>query len=775
MKDSEQTFRLDTSTKQSELEIDIRTFFERLFQKWKLIIICLLLFVSAGVLYLRYANDTYELTAMIFINDSDSGGMSNELSNFSDLEGLNQSSVSVFNEIGILKSRSLMESVVKRLNINVSYYSDGKINNSLINPDDVPFKLTFSFQDSVFYNMSKRFEIKILSGDKFQFLEEDSNLSRTVQFGNAIKYSQGEITVTPISSGQQLVPGESYFVRIEPIENVVDVIHKKLVIEPLDKNSSLVQLYLQDQLWNRGRIILNELIQVYNEEAIAYKNLITENTDKFVSKRLEDISQELSSVDQGVQDYKVENRLSDMDYESSLILETNTELNRQLVDLNSQIRVVDYVINYLENNDNNLIPANIGLEDESIASNVTVYNDLLLERNRIRDVSSERNPAVVNLNGQLNALRANIMQSLVNLRSSIEFLILDLREQEGKLNYRKSNAPKQEKELEVIKRKQQIIESLYLYLLQKREENAISIGVPVPNAKIVDSAYGSTVPISPNPLLVIISSVFMGLFAPVILTGFQLVVNNKIQTSDELKNLLPAPFLGDIPLWKNKGFEIVVDETKKTSIAEAFRILRTNIDYMLSTKNRVKKIFVTSTLAGEGKTFITLNLASTLASNGKRVLVVEADMRKPKIKRYLQLENKMGLSNYLASNSLRFDNIISSSSKISFDVISAGDLPPNPTTLLSSERFSELLVQLEESYDFILIDTAPVGLVTDTLIISKEADLFLYVVRSNMVDRRLLKIPQELYKNQRLTNMTTILNASNFRNNGYGYSYGYGS
>jgi len=447
-----------------------------------------------------------------------------------------------------------------------------------------------------------------------------------------------------------------------------------------------------------------------------------------------------------VEDFKTKNKLTDIDFEASLDLTSNSELEKKIVDLTSQIQLVNYIQNHMDMNKDDLIPANMGLNDNTTTGNTAAYNKLLLEKNRIIKNSSELNPTVINLDAQIATLRQSIEQSLINLKSSLTFSLKEAKNQEYRLNARRQNAPKQEREFQDIKRKQLIVETLYLYLLEKREENAIKMGIPVPNAKIIDRADGSDTPVAPKRTL----------------------------TREDVEGLVKAPIIGDIP--KNNSKEkLIIGSQHKGQIAEAFRVLRTNVNFMLTKiDNESKTIFVTSTIGSEGKTFISINLASSLALLGKKVLLIGADIRKPKINEYLKTTSRIGLTNYLVDSNLELADIICKNEDSDFDLLVSGDIPPNPSELLLNGRFKNVINYGKENYDYVIIDTAPVNMVTDTLLLGEEADLFIYVVRSNFLDKRLLKVPKLLYEQKRLPNMTILLNDLNIDKHGYGYGYGYG-
>ena len=403
---------------------------------------------------------------------------------------------------------------------------------------------------------------------------------------------------------------------------------------------------------------------------------------------------------------------------------------------------------------------------------------MLLERNRILQSSSETNPVIVNLNKQINNLRGSITQSLINLTSSLTISLNQAQKQETRLASKLSEVPRQEREFRNIERQQQIIEALYLYLLQKREENAITLAVTVSNAKIIDKAYGSDTPIAPKRKIIYLAALLLAGVVPFSVLYILFLIDNKVHSLKDVENVVKAPMLGDIPQVK-KDSNILVSEQDGSVVSESFRLLRTNINFMLANaKEGCKTIFVTSTVSGEGKTFVSINMASVLALTDKKVLLIGADIRKPRLFDYLALSKDKGLTHLLMDKNLPIAEVIERVKGTNFDILHAGVVAPNPSELLMNGRFEKIIEELKKEYDYIIIDTAPIQAVTDTLLLSNNnlADLYIYVIRANYLDKRLLQIAKRMYDEKRLPNMAILVNASDYekRNYGVGYGYNYG-
>ncbi len=756
-----------------EEPVNYREKIEKYGYHWKWFVLGVVLALAGAYTYLRYTPNQYAVATTILIDDETTGGLPSELSAFEDLGLMGGGKKSIENEIGLLKSRSLMERVVKELGINATYFKKGRVREIELYKNDIPFKINFFSKDSLFYNRDTAFSIQAISSTHFTLKDSEGNNSSEHVFGENIATNFGDITVTP-KAINAINTDDEIIVQISPLKSIAGGLRNNLQVELLYKNSSLIELGLKSTIKLKAQEILNDLVRQYNKDAVEDKSLIGNNTNTFINERLAVIEKDLSGVDKGVEDFKTSNKLTDISSEATLVLESNAELEKKIVDLNTQLRLADYVSEYVANNTEKLIPANLGLSDGAVNSNSARYNELLLERNRILKSSSEKHPVIVTLNDQLNQLRGSISQGLVNLKSSLRIALNDAKNEEYKMNSKITSVPKQEREFRDIQRQQQIIETLYLYLLQKREENAISLAVTVPNAKIIDTANGSDIPVSPKRKIVYMAAALLGLVIPFIVLYILFLLDNKIHTSKDVEAVVKAPILGEIPHSKSEN-KIVVNENEQDSIAESFRMLRTNIYFMLSgIKERSKTIFFTSTLGTEGKTFISLNLASVLAKSNKKVLLIGADVRKPKLNEYLNLKVSKGLTHFLMDDTLKVSDVIDNYPEFGFDILNSGIVPPNPSEMLMNGRFDEVMAYGKEHYDFVIVDTAPVHLVTDTLLLSHHANLTLYVVRANYLDKRLLEIPQKMYSEERLPNMAVLINDVDLKKGGYGYGYGYG-
>lgn len=751
--------------------VNYREKIEKYIFNWRWFVLAIILALIAAFLYLRYTPKQYQASTVILIDNGNNSGNGANMAAFKDL-GLTADKTPIEDEMIILKSKSLMESVVKNLGLNISYYEVGYLRTFELYKEASPLKVTFFNKNAAFYMLNTSFKINIKSVTKFEMLDSEGNKLSDHVFGDNITSPWGNFTVTPTNIKNNST-NKQVLVQISPLKSIATGFIKRLKIDFVMDDSDILELTLSDKINLKAEVILNSLVENYNKNTVENKSLIAQNTNVFIMKRLETIEQDLSVADKGVKTFKTSNKLTDIATEADLVLNAHTAAEQKIIDLNTQLKLTAYVMDYLSSNPEDLIPANLGLVDASITGNSQRYNELLLERNRILKSSGIINPVIINLNTQIKELRKTVTQSLVNLKSSLTISLNAMKQQETLLNSKIIAVPGQELEFRNIQRQQQIIETLYLYLLQKREENAITLAATMPNAKVIDAAEGSNSAISPNDNVTYLIAIFIGFLVPFIGLYIVFLLDNKIHTAKEVEKIIKAPFLGDLPHTKQDK-KVVVSDSKRNNEAEAFRLLRTNINFMLANvKEPCKTIYVTSTVPNEGKTFISINLAAVFALSNKKILLIGGDLRKPKLAEYLNITNDNGLTDFLIDPKMTASTIIETIQEHNFDVITTGNVPPNPAELLMNGRFEELISYAKTKYDYIIVDTAPVSLVSDTLLLSVKADLFLYVIRANHIDKRLLEIPKKLLKENKLTNMSVVLNDSDLKK-GYGYGYGYG-
>ena len=559
--------------------------------------------------------------------------------------------------------------------------------------------------------------------------------------------SRIETPIGPLS----LVPQESAMdwdgvlqISYTPVEMAMDRLREQVQIFPnSERQSFLVNFSMDYPLIDKAELIVNSLVDQYNQDVTYDKAQVTRSTSAFINSRLKLISKDLEDADSKVADFKDRNQLTDMETEARLYMQNATANEQQLVEYQTQLSLADMMRETAVSGEYNLLPSNIGLTDPSITANIQKYNDLVLERDDLLKSATPDNPVVQQLHRNLAQVRNTLKTSLDNYRKVLQGHVDALQSQKSKFETRLNEIPNQERGFKDISRQQQTVETLYLFLLQKREETEIKAAATPANLKIVDAAYGSPKPVAPRGLVVLFGSLIFGFLVPFSVLYLKFLLDNKIHSRKDIEEKFNAPILGELPT----SDDPIVRDNDRSALAEAFRILRTNVAFMLGKKKDSAVIFVTSTTSGEGKSFVTTNLSRILSMSGKRVLLIGADIRSPKVLDYLGLSHiqhtNIGITQYLINPEMPVDNIIiMKPSPYDFDIVYSGYIAPNPAELLMNGHFKDIIEFGRQNYDFVLVDTAPVSLVTDTLLISEHADMTIYVARANYLDKRLLNVPK---------------------------------
>lgn len=765
-------------------DFNIREAIDRYLDYWQWFVLAVCLCVTMAYVYLRYTTPQYSASTTILVKDDKKGGMLSELSAFADMGIGGGMKSNVDNEVEILKSRTLVERTVLKLELNISIIEKGKVN-SVEKYKNGPIEVHFINVKPSFYTDGMRWEFVKLTPDSFKLIdkteEDDSFLlsnKKEFRYGEIIATRNGNLIITKsnIKKPKVELEGKTISIVVNPLEKVVASFQGRLKVNPISKTSSVVEVSIVDPVVEKAELFLDNLIQIYNEDAAEDKSYISENTSKFVANRLLLITQELDGVEKDVQSFKTSNKLTDIETEAKLFIEGSTEYNKKRVEIEIQLNMVASMLDFIKkSNNSDLLPTNMISKDEGATGLMDSYNQLVLERNRILKSATVDNPTVIKLDQQLSSLKMNITESLRRLQSNLNIQKRDLKSQEGLLDSKISDIPVQERQFRVIARQQKVKEELYLYLLQKREETAISLAATEPNARVIDAAKASKIPVSPKKSIIYLAALFLGLLIPFGILYVMDLLDTKVKSRFEITRKLSIPFLGEVP--KSETPNEIVDTTSRSSTAEAMRIVRMNLDFMLNQvpDGKAKTVLFTSTLSGEGKTFLSVNLAGIFALSGKKVLLIGMDIRNPKLNEYIDLPSSAGLTNYLSSQEAKIEDYIFKHKGFEqLYVLPPGSIPPNPTELLMNKKVDELFAQFKNDYDFIIVDTAPVSLVSDTLIIAKYADTFVYVVRANVLDKRMLHIPEVLYREKKLPNMALLLNDAETKK-GYGYGYGYGA
>lgn len=755
--------------------------------KWYWFAISLFITLTIAVLYLLSTPPIYTRTAAILVKDnSKSSSSTSAMNDFSDL-GIFKSNTNINNELLTLKSPTLMTEVVNRLGLNETF----TIRKGLKNVDLYKVSpVTITFCDKTEVPLS--FTIKFSSKEAFAISEleisgEDIGETLSAQMGDSIQTSAGIMIVSPTQEFTDAFIGTSIRYVRGSVRAAVDTYSNALVAELGNEDATIINLSINDTSIRKAEDILNTLIEVYNENWIRDKNQIAVSTSQFISDRLGVIESELGHVDENISSYKSEHLLPDVQAASSLYMAQSAENNKELSTLNNQLSTAQYIRRELNTKQlDQTLPANSGIVSANIETQISEYNNLVLDRNRLIANSSEKNPLVKNMASSLQSMQRTIIQSVDNLIVSLNTQIRSLRRQEEATTNRLASNPNQAKYLLSVERQQKVKEELYLYLLQKREENELSQAFTAYNTRLITAPRGSMFPTAPRKMNILLVAFAVGLLVPAVGIFMKENMNTKVRGRKDLENL-SIPFIGEIPQYsgtKKKWWEfkhrkrqdmkiIVVNEGNRNIINEAFRVLRSNMDFMASKDNNQHVFVLTSFNSGSGKSFLAINIAISFAIKKKKILVIDGDLRHRTVSSYVDSPNK-GLSDYLNNQIEDWKEIIVSyKGYTNLHILPIGTIPPNPTELLEDSKLSMLIEALRPEYDYIFIDCPPVDIVADAQIIEKWADRTIFVVRSGLLDRSMLSELENMYTGKRFKNLSMILNGTESTGGRYGYRYGY--
>ena len=770
--------------KQADDFIRIQDLFYLCVNKWYWFAISLAVTIGIAVIYLLTTPPLYTRSASLLVKEDSKG---NSLGDAAGLMGdfdLFQSNTNVNNEIQSLQSPAVMLDVVKRLHLDVSYHTDGGFYKKVLYGGDCPYTVSFSdLQDneSVSFTINPGQDGQVLLTD-FSRGGEDLEGEVRAALNDTVDAPVGKLVLTAASDSAYEAP---IYVSRAGYQKTTENYASSLSVTLNDEKSTVINLSFKDVCVQRAEDILNTVIAVYNENWIKDKNQIAVSTSAFISDRLGVIERELGNVDENISSYKSEHLLPDVQAAASMYMAQSSETNAQILALNTQLSMARYIRNYLTNSTskNQLLPANSGIESPGIEQQISNYNTAQLRRNDLVANSSERNPLVIDMDQSLENMRHAIVTSIDNHITTLNTQIRSLQLSEQQTTERIAANPSQGKYLLSVERQQKVKEALYLFLLQKREENELSQAFTAYNTRVITPPTGSMIPTAPVKKNIALVAIALGFLIPVVIIFIRENMNTKVRGRKDLETL-SVPFVGEIPLAESgkkkktahTAKEILIRQGKRDIVNEAFRVLRTNLEFILDAKeekDRASVTLVTSFNPGSGKTFLTMNTAATFAMKGKRVLVVDGDLRHGSASAYVGSPKK-GLSDYLGKRENHVEDLmVEKEGYAGLYVLPVGTIPPNPTELLAEPRLAELIEKMRSRFDYILIDCPPVDIVADTQIIGKLADRTVFVVRAGLLERDMLPELQRNYDEKRFKNMALVLNGTEGGGNRYGYRYGY--
>lgn len=750
---------------QEEQSLSLQDYIRRYFRYWYLFPIFFILALTTAFFYLQITQPVYSAKTSILIKDEEKGLGGTQGDILSELSNQFGGNKLVENELEILKSQTLMSQVVKDLNLDVSYSTKSGLKTiNLYGASPIIVKPEVITE----YGLEEPMLIHITDSTHFTFNDED----KLHTYGQRFNNSWGAFVIT---KGK---PSDVTDIKISfsDVRNITEGMLNRLTVQQPNIKSTVIELTFEDVSVQRGKDVLNKLLDVYVQSSLSDKNSEASNTLKFIETRLGLITGELGDVEKDVESYKTSQGITDISAESQLFLENIKENDSKLNEVNTQISILESVDDYIKNSGAGApAPATYMINDPVLVSLLTKYNELDLQRERYARTTTANNPLLQTINTQLEGTRQAIRENVQNLRRGMDVTKRNLQGINSRFSAGLRSIPQKEREFVGIKRQQSIKEGLYLYLLQKREETALMYASTVTDSRLIDAPISNRYPIKPKKSVIWLAAGFVGLLIPIILINLIFLLNNTVQNREQIEQTSHTSILGEIGLMKTSsgdpGEDAIIKMTSRSAVAEQFRALRTNLQYLGDGGCRV--LMFTSSIGGEGKSFVSINLAASLAYSDKRVLLIGLDLRKPTLHERLQIPNQHGVSNCLIGQGTFSDFIQTTVVHPKFDVLTSGPIPPNPSELLSNGRLPILIAQLRKEYDYILIDSPPYGLVTDSSLIAEYVDATLYLVRFNYTIIDHLKRIGDLHRTKRFANLSIIFNGVNY-GAGYGYGYGYG-
>lgn len=766
--------------------------------KWKWFVLSLAVCIGVAVIYLLRTPSVYTRTATLLIEDNDKGGSisASEMS-FADL-GLFQSNTNVNNEIIAMSSPALMQDVVRRLHLDMTYSADGRFHDEVLYGSTLPVTVALNeFTDGESASLTMYVDTSgavslydfrtILNGENVRYKDVVQG-----KVGETVETPLGGIVVNPTAFFSLVGDGMEITVSKSTLYGATTAYSSKLTVSLLQKEATVVSLSMEDVSVQRAVDVLNTLISAYNESWVSAKNQIAVSTSAFIDDRLRVIEHELGAVEEDISSYKSKNLIPDLQASSDLYIQQSSETEVKLLELSNRMYMVRYISDYMSREENafELLPAGTGIESTGIEGQILEYNNKLLERNYLVASSSTSNPLVVDADQALQSMRATILTSLENYTVMLQNQMESLRQQESKATDRIAATPDQAKYLLSVERQQKVKESLYLFLLQKREENELSQAFTAYNTRLITPPVGSLAPTSPARMQILLIAFVLGLVIPMGVFFLKENGNTRLRGRKDLESM-SVPYIGEIPMCdgkkssiryrlrnltrrgaKNDDVEVVVKEGVRNVVNEAFRVVRTNLEFMhVPSSGHV--YMTTSFNPGSGKTFITVNVAVSLAIRGRKVLVVDGDMRRATASRLLHSPS-IGISDWLSGRETDMDRILFRTDiHENLWMMPVGTIPPNPTELLQDGRLKELIGALKDSFDYIFIDCPPINIVADTQIISKVADRTVFIVRAGLLERSMLSELEADFRDGRYPGLCMVLNGTVSKGGRYGYSYGY--
>ena len=773
-----------------EENIDVKELLFKYLIHWPWFVGAVIACLIAAWAYLYMSTPVYNISATVLIKDDKKGGgagMSTELENLG-LDGLISSSQNIDNEIEVLRSKTIAKEVVEDLGLYISYTDKDEFpSRNIYKTSPVQVSLTPQEADLLEKPMIVEMTLQPQGGmDVNVKIGDDEYQKHFEKLPAVFPTDRGTLAffLTPDSISSSKRTLEETTDSEKTTRNITATINKPLAvakaycknmtIEPTSKTTSVAVISLKNSNVQRGKDFINKLLEMYNINTNNDKNEVAQKTAEFINERISIISKELGSTEKDLESFKRGAGITDLTSDAQIALTGSAEYEKKRVENQTQINLLQDLQKYMQNEGYEVLPSNIGLQDLNLAAAINRYNDVLVERKRLLRTSTENNPTIINLDTSISAMKENVQVSLDRVLRGLFITKADLDREANRYSRRISEAPGQEREFVSIARQQEIKAGLYLMLLQKREENAITLAATANNAKIIDDAIADEAPVSPKGKMIYLIALVLGVGIPVGVIYLLELTKFKIEGRSDVEKLTNVPIVGDIPLTDEKQGAIAVFENQNNLMSETFRNIRTTLQFML--ENDKKVILVTSTVSGEGKSFISANLAISLSLLGKKVVIVGLDIRKPGLNKVFNIPRKeVGITQYLANPEKNLMDLVQLSDvSKNLYILPGGTVPPNPTELLARDGLDKAIETLKKNFDYVILDTAPVGMVTDTLLIGRVADLSVYVCRADYTHKNEYTLINELAEKDKLPSLCTVINGLDLKKRKYGYYYGYG-
>lgn len=776
----------DDFSNEKEEKTDFQAIFFKYIIHWPWFVASALICVGLAFAYLRYQIPVYEVSSSILIKEEDKKGGNNALPAMQDFGMLSMTS-NFDNELELLQSRTLIKKVVSRLNLYTGISREQSFGYDIPLYKNSPLDVFMTAEEADKLQGSVRLQMEYTPAGK---LAVTAHYMQNGEKQEAAKSFDKLPAILPLPTGVITISHNDSLPALQQPVKLKAVISTPtataagyragLAIAPLAKASTIATINVRNTHIQRAADFTHELIALYNQDTNTEKNEVAQKSADFIEERINIINRELGTTENELAEFKQRAGLTDISSDAQQALQANAEYEQQYAENATQINLVTYLRDYINNPANNdeIIPSNVGLSDMNLTTAIDKYNNLIVERKRLLRTSSESNPAIINLNTGIEAMRHNVQTTVNSVLQGLQITRNNIDRQANRYKSRISNAPKQEKEFMSIARQQEIKATLYIMLLQKREENAITLAATANNGRIIEDPMPVGI-VSPQGKKIYLIALVIGIGIPLGIIYLLNLLRFRIEGHTDVEKLTSVPIIGDIPLSAATGKDtgsIAVRENDNNIMTETFRSLRTNLLFIMGDPDK-KVVLVTSTISGEGKTFMASNLAVSLALLGKKVVLVGLDIRKPGLNKMFHLSHKeKGITQYLAApHSTDLHALIQPSGvTANLDLLLGGPIPPNPTELLARQSLEDAIGTLRKEYDYIVLDTAPIGMVTDTLILARVADASIYVCRADYTHKTDYQLINELQEHHRLPNLCTVVNGIDMKKKKYGYYYGYG-